>query len=356
MQTVRGGTGGKGIRSLLLVALGVTLLLGGCLAKLKEAKPIIPNKDYEKALLGNAAADYIGNDACLKACHVHDKLKNDFDASTMGAQLKISSSGMTIVDCESCHGPGSSTLDDLKTEGLMPKDPNAPISEETKVKIREIMKKNFLNFDELPGPVRSQICLKCHTANADFNLHNWNASAHALNNVSCSDCHPIHSGASLIQSPEHINAACTTKCHQDVKAEFMLPSRHPIKENQMYCTACHEQHGTTNPKLLRGMTVKETCSRCHTEKAGPYLWEHGDVMEDCGNCHSKHGSVNENLLKQKSPFLCRQCHSLHGAKETLASTGAAYRVGRFTRCTDCHSQVHGTDRPYTSNDGKRWMQ
>lgn len=352
MQTVRGGTGGKGIRGLLLVALGVALLLSGCLSKLKEAKPIIPNKDYEKQLIGNASADYIGNDACMKACHVHEKLKQDFDASTMGVQLKISSNGMMIVDCESCHGPGSETLEDLKKEGLMPKSPDDPISPENRAKIKDIMQKNFLNFNELPGPVRSQICLKCHTANATFNLHNWNTGAHALNNVSCSDCHPIHQGASLIQHPESINKTCI-KCHQGVAAEFSLPSHHPIKENKIYCTDCHEQHGTSNDKLLRGMTVKETCARCHTEKAGPFLYEHGDVTEDCMNCHANHGSVNNNLLKVAQPFLCRQCHAGHSV--TTATTVGS-RIERNTRCTDCHSQIHGTDTLDYQNNGGRWLQ
>lgn len=328
-------------QGLLCLALGAVLLSGGCLSKLKEAKPIIPNRAYDKQLLGNTSADYVGNETCLKKCHVHDKIKQDFDGSTMGAQLKVSSSGMTIVDCESCHGPGSAALEDLKNDGLIPEDPNAPISREDKVKMKEIMQINFLNFGALPGPVRSQICLKCHTANADFNLHNWNTGAHALNNVSCSDCHPIHEGANLILHPEQINPMCM-KCHQSQAAEFSLPSRHPIKENKIYCTDCHEMHGTTNARILRGLTVKETCARCHTEKAGPFLFEHGDVTEDCGNCHANHGSMNNNLLKLRTPFLCRQCHSSHVVS---AATDASGRIERNTRCTDCHSAIHGSDTP-----------
>jgi len=353
MQTERGGTGGRiGIRSLWLICLGIALLCFGCVNQLKEAKPIIPNKDYEKMLLGNASADYIGNDACMKKCHVHDKIRHDFEASTMGAQLRISSNGMMIVDCESCHGPGSEIIPDLTSQGLMPANPDDPITPENREKIRDIMQKNFLNFDELPGPVRSQICLKCHTANASFNLHNWNASAHALNNVSCSDCHPIHAtGPSVIQHPEAINKTCMN-CHKEVAAEFSLPSHHPNKENKIFCTDCHEPHGTANDKLLRGMTVKETCVRCHTEKAGPFLFEHGDVTEDCMNCHYQHGSVNDNLLRLKEPFLCRQCHPGHAV--TGSTTGR--RIERNTRCSDCHSQLHGTDTPASDNKGGRWLQ
>ncbi|MBA3015977.1 MAG: DmsE family decaheme c-type cytochrome [Proteobacteria bacterium] len=342
------------LRVVVAVFLGGAFL-GGCVKSLKEAKPIIVNTAYDKQLLGNLAADYVGNDACMKRCHVHAKIKRDFDASTMGAQLKIASSGMMIVDCESCHGPGSETLATLDRERLTPKKPDDPINDETRAKIKQVMRKNFLHFDELPGPVRSQICLKCHTANADFNLHNWNASAHAINDVSCSDCHPIHSGPSLMQHPETINQTCMN-CHKETAAEFNLPSHHQIRENAIYCTDCHEQHGSSNEKLLLGMTVKETCARCHTEKVGPFLWEHGDVNEDCMSCHMSHGSVNNNLLRVKEPFLCIQCHAYShfaGIGNSLASV--AGRIGNSTRCTDCHSQIHGTDTPSSSNNG-RWMQ
>lgn len=339
-------------RVILATCLGAVLFCG-CIKSLKEAKPIIANTAYDKQLLGNPAADYVGNDACLKRCHVHAQIKLDFDASTMGAQLKIASSGMMIVDCESCHGPGSEALATLDREGLVPKNPDAPINDETRAKIRQVMRNNFLHFDDLPGPVRSQICLKCHAANADFNLHNWNAGAHAINGVSCSDCHPIHTGPSLMQHPETINQSCMN-CHQETAAEFSLPSRHPIKENAIYCTDCHEQHGSINDKLLLGMTVKETCARCHTEKVGPFLWEHGDVTEDCMNCHAHHGSVNNNLLRVKEPFLCIQCHAYsHYPGTSLGSV--AGRIERFTRCSDCHSQIHGTDTPSSNNNG-RWMQ
>jgi DmsE family decaheme c-type cytochrome len=313
------------------------LLTVGCsLQQLKEAKPIIPVQEYERMLLGKLTADYVGNQNCLKLCHVHDDLAMNFKASTMGDQLSESSSGMRIVDCESCHGPGSEAIEEM--EGLdAVKDREA---------IGRICKQNFLDYGALPAGARSMICLKCHTANATFNIHNWNAGPHALNGVSCSDCHPVHGGPDLITAPRAIAEICLS-CHLEVSAELSLPSHHPIKEGKILCTDCHESHGTTNPSLLLRMTQKETCGRCHTDKVGPFLFEHADITEECTNCHRSHGAINNNLLKFREPFLCKQCHPQHRVSEPFGSGKAQ----SFTRCTDCHSRVHGTDTPGASGGG-----
>ena len=138
------------------------------------------------------------------------------------------------------------------------------------------------------------------------------------------------------------------QCHQEIQAEFFLPSHHPLQENRIFCTDCHDAHGTANEKSLREDTVKATCTRCHAEKEGPFLYEHAENTEDCRTCHRPHGSVNNNLLTVQMPFLCLQCHSGHftSTTSTLESKGAF-----FTRCTDCHSQIHGTDIPSASGKG-----
>ena len=82
-----------------------TIVLSGC-ETLKSSKAIVPIKEYERMIVGRLDANYIGTQNCLYACHYHDKIKQDFDASTMGAQLSRNS-GLPLVNCESCHGPGS---------------------------------------------------------------------------------------------------------------------------------------------------------------------------------------------------------------------------------------------------------
>jgi hypothetical protein len=97
-----------------LIMMGILAYISGC-SSLKESSPILPIREYEKMIVGDLHADYIGTENCLSACHEHDRLKLFFDASTMGAQLK-KESGMPLVDCESCHGPGSRAIKDLSKE------------------------------------------------------------------------------------------------------------------------------------------------------------------------------------------------------------------------------------------------
>jgi DmsE family decaheme c-type cytochrome len=287
-----------------------------------SSKPIIPVKDYEKLIVGRLDADYVGDQACLSKCHEHDQYKKYLDASTMGAQLSPES-GLPLVNCESCHGPGSLAIADIKTVNGKP---TCDFS-------------TFIDLKNLPKEAQSLICLKCHTANATFNLHNWNAGSHNMAGVSCFDCHHVHQGADLKVHPKEVAALCYG-CHTDIKAQFMLPNHHAVPEGRMTCLDCHNPHGTDNEKLLREDSVKETCTICHAEKEGPFAFEHADLTEDCRNCHKPHGSVNERLLTQRMPFLCFQCHQGHSV-----GTIAAPTVDRFTRCTDCHSEIHGTDTP-----------
>src|SRR5512136_3451764 len=166
-------------------------IVAGC-ATLKESKPIMLNKEYEKMIAGRLDADYVGTDNCLRTCHFHDKRRRDFDLSTMGAQLSRES-GMPLVDCESCHGPGS-----LAIEGITPEQVAMDAKEGKQTACNY---KALIEIKDLPAGAQSLICLKCHTANATFNLHNWNASTHNMSDVCCSDCHNIHEEHNLKVNP-----------------------------------------------------------------------------------------------------------------------------------------------------------
>jgi DmsE family decaheme c-type cytochrome len=130
------------------------------------------------------------------------------------------------------------------------------------------------------------------------------------------------------------------RCHPEVKQEFSLLSHHPLTESKMACIDCHDIHGSRQEHLLKGNSPRDTCTRCHMEKQGPFVFEHGDVTEECFNCHAPHGSPFIPLLQSAMPFLCLQCHGGH-----RSVSDAGVKELYFNRCTDCHSQIHGSDTP-----------
>jgi DmsE family decaheme c-type cytochrome len=132
-------------------------------------------------------------------------------------------------------------------------------------------------------------------------------------------------------------------CHESAGAKFSLTSRHPILENRMLCTTCHEPHGSQAPRGLVAIDEKGLCLNCHGQLVGPFAWEHADVTDECTTCHSPHGSVFADMLKVQEPFLCLQCHAGHTDFSTPASPSATIKGAFYTRCTNCHSQIHGSD-------------
>jgi DmsE family decaheme c-type cytochrome len=323
-------------RAHLVVACILSLLAGAC-AELKQSKPILAVREYEKMIVGRLDAEYVGTDNCVAKCHKHDKITDDFRHSVHGEQIKPETR-LPLVNCESCHGPGSLAI--------------ADIGDDVELNDREGKKCNtstFLDINNLPPQAQSLICLKCHSAASIPTLAHWNASPHALNDVSCFDCHKLHQGPQQKVSRDEMAELCYG-CHPEVKVENRLFSHHPVVEKKMACDDCHDPHGSVQDKLLRGTTPKETCTRCHMDKQGPFVFEHADVTENCANCHSPHGSVNNYLLNAAMPFLCLQCHAGH----TLDTTPGVKQL--FTnRCTDCHSQVHGTDIPVPAITGPGTM-
>ena len=322
--------------SAMVVCVLTTLLMScGDTSSLRQDHPIKPVREYERMIVGRLDADYIGNGACLEKCHVngHDKLYQDFQESVHSSQVDADS-GLPLVNCESCHGPAS-----LAVEGVS--DNGDPCNFKT-----------LLDLNSLPATAQSLICLKCHSAASTPVLQYWNASPHATSEVSCFDCHSLHQGAQQKVSRDEVAELCY-KCHLEKKADFANFSHHPVSEGKIACTDCHNPHGTANDKQLIGVTVKATCTKCHMEYQGPFVYEHADVTETCTNCHKPHGSPNEPLLEVAQPFLCMQCHAGHHGYSSDKGTLNSLEMKQafFTRCTDCHSSIHGTDLPSTHGRG-----
>jgi DmsE family decaheme c-type cytochrome len=125
----------------------------------------------------------------------------------------------------------------------------------------------------------------------------------------------------------------------------------------MTCATCHDPHGTNGEKLLKAVDVDALCFKCHGEKAGPFIYEHGATTESCTTtCHKPHGTPFRSLLAYQEPFLCLQCHTPHGSAGLSGvppqPNAPQHQQAMFTKCSNCHSQTHGTDvktaRPNTA--------
>jgi len=318
----------------IILTLFLSLLIG-C-APLKPSKPLLPMTEYEKMIVGNLNADYVGTTNCVALCHTHDAITSYFRKSVHGEQTNREN-GLPLVNCESCHGPGSAAIEKI---------------EENRGRFGEAGNRcdttQLIPIKQLPSQAQSLICLKCHSAASTPALAFWNSSVHALNDVSCISCHNLHKDSRQKVSHETMAELCYG-CHPDVKAQFSLFSHHPVRERKMNCFDCHDPHGSPQHRMLKGVTIKDTCGRCHADKNGPFVYEHGDVTESCTNCHTPHGTVNRRLLSTAMPFLCIQCHN-PGHRSVMSSTTTQKSLFA-NRCTDCHTSIHGSDTPDNRGNG-----
>ncbi len=321
--------------SLLFLAWVVS---GSLRATAGEANPSLTNRVTEDVQLNDNGeltpvdSQSVPKENACAACHedivkkfstsVHGKVPNakDIDGSTT---------------CASCHGDGTAHM----TDGSA-----ASIKNPKKLSPNEI----------------NQTCTTCHSQIGNHAI--WRGSKHESAGLSCLSCHSSHHAGE--GQPKAIanfaNLETETKllkmrteketcyqCHGDLRKSEVQRSTHLFRNEQgqskQSCSACHNAHGSTGEKLMQSGSLNDTCYECHTEKRGPFLWEHAPATENCANCHKAHGSNNPSLLKARTPMLCQQCH-IQGRHQTVP--GKPNSVFQFSRgCTTCHSQVHGSNHP-----------
>ena len=215
------------------------------------------------------------------------------------------------ADCESCHGGGSLHMEEA--------DP-------TRIRF----------------PAAAD-CLACHGAGRSTHLDSA-SSDHQRAGVICSDCHATHN-----REPAHLrvtepgafphmdpSSSLCVSCHADVASRLTLPSHHPVREGMIGCTDCHKPHEDRRTRLGPRTSL---CADCHQDHAGPWLYEHAPVAEDCTSCHTPHGAAADALLETSQPGLCLSCHAI---PDFHSPTSGGSPARYYTRCTDCHGAVHGS--------------
>ena len=312
------------LRRFLFCVATLTYLLALTLASAtdRDGTPSTPDADDvpdAQASAATTAPGYVGTDTCI-ACH--EEQLPSYEAGPHGRSADPRAPAAR-QGCESCHGPGERHIDDPSDDTTLKK------------------------FAKMAPRDVSATCVTCHAGGSHAA---WQGSPHDTRSLSCVTCHSIHSP----QSPAaHLKAAeevelCST-CHRVQANKLKRVSHMPVQEGKMQCSSCHNPHGSTNVKQLRvGNWITESCVSCHTEKRGPFLFEHAAGRESCVSCHDPHGSSNDRLLVAKVPMLCQRCHIGTRHPSTMydnlaVETKTVRSIGRG--CVNCHSQVHGSNHP-----------
>jgi len=230
-------------------------------------------------------------------------------------------------------------------KGQMAGDKNAPLPSVKKLTAAQV----------------SDTCMKCHEKGGQ---QNWHGGLHERRAVGCTSCHSVHSFKSKTAQLKTADASESCySCHKGERAKTLRTSHHPVREGKLECTSCHNPHDGSRPKMITAESTNELCYQCHTEKRGPFMFEHAAVREDCTSCHEPHGTNHRRLLINKMPNLCWNCHftgSGHfGSGDNfstekgvpVAPTGApsGYPTvnSRFIEksCKNCHVNLHGSNSP-----------
>jgi len=262
---------------------------------------------------------YVGSETC-KMCH--EDLYTHFTRTAHFLTVTSPKYKEAEKGCESCHGPGREHVES-----------GGDVEKIFSFRGRSIAEQNAR-------------CLTCHEQQQE--RHNFRPSAHGLSQVACTDCHSAHSPVLLEDLLAKRLPELCYACHGEVRQDFIKPFRHRVHEGGMSCTTCHNPHGGFNVAQTRDVLggTDAICLKCHTDKQGPFVFEHVPVrLEGCASCHVPHGSNNPRLLtRPRVDQLCLECHTL--TPGILGSEPPAFhdiRRPRFQNCTTCHVKVHGSN-------------
>lgn len=250
-------------------------------------------------------AEPCGSENCI-VCH-----EEQGNAISMSVHRGGTDSEGNVISCESCHGPSAEHCE-------------AP---------EENMPAVAFADSERPEDKLNR-CLGCHAVR-ESSFH-FRESAHIKGGVTCDKCHQPHYAAMNDKLlPKETSSICLG-CHEERLAEANLNERHRVLEGMVSCVDCHDQHGPSSRNQLGGFK-QEVCYKCHTDKQGPFLYEHLSVrIERCSTCHDPHGSVNRHMLRyQQVADLCFSCH--------VEPPSFHRRFTHDTQCTNCHASIHGSN-------------
>lgn len=267
----------------------------------------------------SGAEDFVGSTTC-RACHPNQYAW--YARTAHFATIKSPKYVPPDKGCEMCHGPGRQHV--------------------------QAGGKGFI-FDPRKASARQVVamCTRCHQEKR-IGKCRFHENQHNVEVVACHDCHHPHQETTHDYLLRREPPGLCYQCHREIRAQFARPFHHKVPEGGMSCRDCHQQHGSFNTTqtvdTVGGLSA--VCTRCHTDKEGPFVFEHISLRSDrCLACHLPHGSVNHRLLvRSEVRFLCQECH---GARQGAPSDAPQFvhdlRLPRFQNCTSCHVMIHGSN-------------
>jgi hypothetical protein len=190
-------------------------------------------------------------------------------------------------------------------------------------------------------------CVSCHRGISPGQVADWEASKHAENDISCSDCHgDKHTGASDAALVELPAETVCGECHEEQLAQFSkgkhnfgwtsmnaMPITHvepdELMEGGRGCGGCHN------------MGIKSEAQKKEQRDKG-YRYQNNS----CDECHTRHTFSKKEAL---DPRACQQCHmgydhpqwemwssSKHGSRWFAKDSGRLPESAAAPKCQDCH--------------------
>lgn len=327
-----------------IAVVGMVYFLAGRLAD-QSVNGQVTNPLPSATVILSRQEPQVGRD-CMRGCH--NAIVESFVSEVHGKSAKFLSDSRA-ANCEACHRNS-----EKHSETSSPTRSGGDVG----------------NPAKLNASLANESCLQCHSR--DRYLSNWRGGKHDRADMSCISCHTIHHtkfnteitasrqralqdrsfgmldarGVDYMLTGLTVEETCF-RCHSDKRKALYQRSTHLLRSennlSKVTCVSCHNPHGGEGRQMLSEPSVNKVCYGCHAEKRGPFLWEHDPVQEDCLTCHMAHGSNFERLLTKRSHQLCQLCHINMLPRH---STVAGFDVFTFNRgCVNCHSQIHGSNHP-----------
>jgi len=269
-----------------------------------------------------------GGSAPVAACaDCHADQAKAFGANPHGrAWFLLTKDGSPNGVCESCHGSGKKHMEAGGDKTLI---------------------------NTMKGAKAVDTCVACHEKKTN-EFRSFRDGVHANQPmVNCGTCHSVHGSnwknRKLLAAKE---LETCTGCHQ-TQAGLVKdkPFTHRVGRGGGFeCSSCHDPHGRGPSALKLTKEGELPCLSCHSEKRGPFAFEHvGPTTGSCITCHEPHGSNNPKMLKRATVLqVCIECHSnVGGSQKTLGTQVPGQHSiysARWQNCTTCHTAVHGSNR------------